>query len=203
METKKLSVKLGQACERLKNLHPDQARQVEDGLLVALAGGVRLVGEVWEVRAPHFYRVRLFGTPVRWHCTCPQGTSFGQVVTDFYGHPGRVCKHVGAVAVCLLAGGEVLGRPSNLLNLVRRICMAGAAVHGEGIRDLPLKTRVRLVRVEEGAPSLRLRHDRVTSDDLAWGVQEDGGMVWMIDPEIEERYRDWKARVEEKIFKEN
>lgn len=95
---------------KAEHTDPDLTDQINRGLIIALTGEVKPVDngadgriEEWLVKGNGGkYTITRQGIPNRWACDCPQGQDFGPVVSDFAGHPGRICKHIAAVALTWL-----------------------------------------------------------------------------------------------------
>ena len=119
----------------LIGIHPELTSQIQAGLLLAIAGRVKpignpaaeltrnwdVLGETYEGTSCKVYTVRdLATTPRRWSCNCRQGQTYGPLTADFLGHPGRVCKHVAAVGILWLEC-EYPEKPASLYDLFARL----------------------------------------------------------------------------------
>mgnify|MGYP001578508531 CR=1 FL=1 len=172
--------------------HPNLSSQIQAGLLLAVAGRVKPIGDPaealtrnWEVLGETYegtqckvYTVRdLDTTPRRWSCNCEQGQTYGPLTPDFIGHPGRICKHIAAVGILWLAC-EYPEKPASLWDLFTRLVQEQAIylVAGEAV-ELPTPHKVKM----EYYNGLRLKRGRVRSEILArWVLPVDSG-EWRVE----------------------
>jgi hypothetical protein len=183
---------IGNATRQLIAEHPNLTRQLEDGLLIVLAGKAMPHKEIGKgdylVKQ---YTVQLGGTPNRWLCNCVRGNREGYAhIEMLYGSPGKICKHMAAVAICWKA---LLwpAQPGNLLGFVERVVLTGAMLQGGPIRDTPYPgvKLVRASRIANGHEyvALALKKGREQSGDLACNQ----GGRWQMAYEASDRYETW------------
>ncbi len=187
--------------------HPSLASQIQAGLLLAVAGRVKPIGDPaaeltrnWEVLGETYegtsckvYTVRdLATTPRRWSCNCQQGQTYGPLTPDFLGHPGRVCKHIAAVGILWLEC-EYPEKPASLYDLVSRLVSEQAIylAAGEAVK-LPTPHKVKLEYYDQnGRSGLCLKTGRARSDVLARWLPVEGqvtGGEWRLVGEARSQY---------------
>lgn len=196
--------------------HPNLAPQIRAGLILAIAGRVKPVGDPaagltrnWEVLGETYegnqcktYTVRdLDTTPRRWSCNCQQGINYGPLPPDFLGHPGRICKHITAVGICWL---ECLHpeKPASLFDLFSRLVSEQAIylTGGEAV-ELPTPHKIKLeYYIQNGRDGLVLKTSKVRSNVLArWlpKIEAMSGGEWRLVGEAEARYRVFVDKISE------
>ena len=212
--------------DTLTEAHPELGTRLEAGLLLALAGRVEPVEQdeagfvvKWTVNGGMKYTVSM--DQGYWTCNCEDHIHQAPRVQYLEGWPGKVCKHVAAVAI-LARIPEMVPPPTNLLDLVRRLAQAqwmpapplgtktvqgkpGHPILGKDRevkkrRDLDLPgTPAKLIWDQVGdRPVACLRVNRKTSKPLVHWVslpdQTNRG-VWQLVTDAESRYREWVAEL--------
>ncbi len=187
--------------------HPSLAPQIQAGLLLAVAGRVKPIGDPaaeltrnWDVLGKTYegtsckvYTVRdLATTPRRWSCNCQQGQTYGPLTPDFLGHPGRICKHIAAVGILWLEC-EYPEKPASLYELFSRLVSEQAIYLGAGEAiELPTPHKVKLEYYDQnGRSGLCLKTGRARSEVLARWLPVEGpvtGGEWRIVGEARSRY---------------
>lgn len=149
---------LGLVAKTVMSEYNQLRRQIRDGILLAVAGRVeQLSQDAYRVNG---YNVFTIGVPARWHCNCEQGQSYGPVFGDFLGHPGRVCKHVAAVALIqtsAVTDPPLLPRPASLFELVRRLqgVTPDVLFYDNEPVELPLNLAQKIYLVPGEVPALK------------------------------------------------
>ena len=188
--------------------NPHLAPQVQAGLLLAIAGRVKPIGDPaesltrnWEVLGGTYegaycktYTVRdLDTTPRRWSCNCEQGQTYGPLTAGFLGkRESRICKHIAAVGILWLAC-EYPEKPASLYDLFTRLVSEQAVylVAGESV-ELPTPHKVKLEYYDKnGQSGLCLKTGRARSEVLARWLPVEGqasGGEWRLVGEAETRY---------------
>ncbi len=187
--------------------HPSLSPQIQAGLILAIAGRVKpmgdpvagltrnwdVLGETYEGTSCKVYTVRdLATTPRRWSCNCQQGQTYGPLTADFLGHPGRICKHIAAVGICWLEC-EYKEKPASLYELFIRLVSEQAIYLGAGEAiELPTPHKVKLEYYDKnGRSGLCLKTGRARSDVLAmWlpKIEAMSGGEWRLVGEARSRY---------------
>ena len=184
--------------------HPHLSGQIQAGLLLAVAGRVKPIGDAdesltrnWEVSGESYegkccktYTVKdmTYIIPRRWSCNCEQGQTYGPLTADFIGHPGRICKHIAAVGILWL---ECVypEKPVSLWDLFTRLVSEQAIYLGAGESvQLPTPHKVKMVHTEEG---LVLKNGKIRSEALAIERDEE----WQLEGEAEARYWEFVSKV--------
>ncbi len=194
--------------------HPHLSGQIQAGLLLAVAGRVKPIGDPaesltrnWEVLGETYegayckaYTVRdLDTTPRRWSCNCEQGQTYGPLTTDFLGHPGRICKHIAAVGILWLEC-EYPEKPASLWDLFTRLVQEQAIylVAGDSI-ELPTPYGVKLEYYDKnGQGGLCLKTGKARSGILARWLPKIEAMSrgeWRLVGEAEARYQEFVSRI--------
>ncbi len=194
--------------------HPSLSSQIQGGLILAIAGRVKpigdpaagltrnwdVLGETYEAGKCKVYTVRdLDTTPRRWSCNCEQGESYGPLTADFIGHPGRICKHIAAVAICWLEC-DYVEKPASLYDLLIRLVSEQAIylLAGESIK-LPTPHGIRLEYYSKnGKDGLCLKTGKARSDILAWWlpfVDQISDGEWRLAGEAEARYQAFVSKI--------
>ncbi len=191
----------------LIGIHPELTSQIQAGLILAIAGRVKpignpaaelprnwdVLGETYEGTSCKVYTVRdLATTPRRWSCNCQQGQTYGPLTADFLGHPGRVCKHVASVGILWLEC-EYPEKPTSLYDLLSRLVSEQAIYLGAGEAiELPTPHKVKLEYYDQnGKSGLCLKTGRVRSEVLArWlpKIEVMSGGEWRLVGEARSRY---------------
>ncbi len=190
--------------------HPDLTPQIQAGLLLAIAGRVKAIGDPdaglirqWEVLGESYegnycktYNVRdLDTTPRRWSCNCEQGATYGPLTADFLGHPGRICKHIAAVGILWLEC-EYPEKSASLWELVTRLVSEQAIYLGVGESvELPTPHKVKLEHTKEG---LILKAGKVRSEALTGWLPIEGqasGAEWRLVEEAKSRYGEFVSKI--------
>ena len=206
--------------------HPHLSSQIQAGLLLAIAGRVKPVGDPalalirqWEVLGGTYidngagrllcktYTIRdLDTTPRRWSCNCEQGQTYGPLTADFLGHPGRICKHIAAVAICWLEC-DYTEKPASLWELVTRLVSEQAVylAAGESI-ELPTPHKVKLEYYDKnGQSGLCLKTGKARSGILARWLADPLDMYgkgeWRLVGEAEVRYQEFVNKLTKGIVK--
>ncbi len=187
--------------------HPHLPPQIQAGLLLAVAGRVKPIGDPdaglirqWEVSGETYegkccktYTVRdLDTTPRRWSCNCEQGQTYGPLTPDFLGHPGRICKHIAAVGILWLEC-EYPEKSASLWELVTRLVSEQGIylVAGESV-ELPTPHKVKLGRhLQAGQEVLYLQSGKIKSMMLARWLPEG----WRLEEEAEARYQEFVSKI--------
>ena len=206
--------------------HPHLSSQIQTGLLLAIAGRVKPIGDPdlalirqWEVLGETYtytdgkslcktYTVRDLDTaPRRWSCNCEQGQTYGPLTADpstssghgFLGYPGRICKHIAAVAICWLECA-FMEKPASLWELVTRRVSEQAVylAAGESI-ELPTPHKVKLEYYDKnGQSGLCLKTGKARSGVLArWlpNLSMYGGGEWRLVGEAEGKYKEFVSKL--------
>ena len=193
--------------------HPHLSGQIQAGLLLAIAGRVKPMGDPnawinhWEVLGETYdngkckvYTVRdLDTTPRRWSCNCQQGESYGPLTSDFLGHPGRICKHIAAVGILWLEC-EYPEKPASLYDLFTRLVSEQAIylVAGEAV-ELPTPHKVKLEYYDKnGQSGLCLKTGKARSEVLARWLPVEGqvsGGEWRLVGEAGSRYQEFVSKI--------
>lgn len=203
----------------LETMHPDLATQIRAGLVLATLGRVipqgdysetltntwQVLGETYEVNGEgkpvcKTYTVRdLQTTPRRWSCSCEQGQSYGPLTGEFLNRPGRVCKHITAVAIHWLHGKEI-ARPTTIYEMVARL-VEGQAIYllaGESL-ELPTSHKIKLEYYDKnGKSGLCLKTGRARSEILArWLPVENqpSGGEWRLVSEAQGLYTEFVGKI--------
>jgi hypothetical protein len=184
---------LTQAAADLTLDYPALAKQIQAGLILALCGKVAAleVGTRWTVGSESArYPVTLTGQPPRWSCSCEQSRSYGPLLDNFADHPGRICKHIAAIAICYLAG-EYPPRASNVWEAVTRLIGAVTIPEGEAV-ELPTNHGLKLAHIDDDVGcALILKKGRIKSEPLARWVE----VEWKLVEGAEEAYRQFVERL--------
>ncbi len=205
--------------------NPHLSGQIQAGLLLAIAGRVKPIGEPtagltrnWEVLGETYeagkcnvYTVRdLDMIPRRrWSCNCEQGRTYGPVCTDFLERTGHICKHIAAVGILWLEC-EYPEKPASLWELFSRLVTeqaiyksafdgpVRAVVAGESI-ELPTPHKVKLEYYNQnGKEGLCLKTGKARSEVLARWMPVEGvasGGEWRLVGEAESRYREFVSKI--------
>ncbi len=194
--------------------YPDLSDQIQAGLLLAVAGRVKPIGDPdldlirhWEVSGESYegkqckiYIVRdLDTTPRRWSCNCEQGLTFGPLTADFLGHPGRICKHIAAVGILWLEC-EYPEKPASLWELFTRLVSEQAIYLGVGqsvVLPTPHKVSLEYYPGKEG---LCLKAGKARSEVLARWLPNpfdlmEGKSDWQLTGEAEARYQEFVSKI--------
>src|SRR3990172_1508078 len=195
--------------------HPHLSSQIQAGLLLAIAGRVKPIGDPalalirqWEVLGKTYidngagrllckpYTVRDLDTiPRRWSCNCEQGQTYGPLTADFLGHPGRICKHIAAIALCWLEC-DYMENPASLWELVTRLVSEQAIylTAGESV-ELPTPHKVKIEYYDKnGQSGLCLKTGKARSEVLARWLPIEGqaaGGEWRLVGEAEGKYKEF------------
>ncbi len=190
--------------------HPDLASQIQAGLLLAIAGRVKAIGDPdaglirqWEVLGESYegsqckvYTVRdLDTTPRRWSCNCEQGATYGPLTADFLGHPGRICKHIAAVGILWLEC-DYPEKATTLWELVTRLVSEqGIYLAPNQYIELPHPRKVKLeYSISNGRDGLVLKMGTHRSETLAV-LGQPGGEGWRLVGEAEARYQEFVSKI--------
>ncbi len=195
--------------------HPHLSSQIQAGLLLAIAGRVKPIGDPaetltrnWEVLGESYegtyckaYTVRdLDTTPRRWSCNCKQGQTYGPLTHGFLGKgDSRICKHIAAVGILWLAC-EYPEKPASLWELFTQLVSEQAVylVAGDSV-ELPTPHKVKLEYYDKnGQSGLCLKTGRVRSEVLArWlpKIEAMSGGEWRLVREAEARYDKFKKEL--------
>ncbi len=194
--------------------HPHLSSQVQAGLLLAVAGRVKPIGDPaesltrnWEVLGETYegtycktYIVRdLDTTPRRWSCNCEQGQTYGPLAIFLGKGESRICKHIAAVGILWL---ECVypEKPTSLYDLFTRLVFEQAVylVAGEAV-ELPTPHKVKLEYYDKnGQSGLCLKTGKARSGVLArWlpKIEAMSGGEWRIVGEAEVRYDKFKREL--------
>ena len=195
--------------------HPHLSGQIQAGLLLAVAGRVKPIGDPaesltrnWEVLGESYevtycktYTVRdLDTTPRRWSCNCEQGQTYGPLTHGFLGKgDSRICKHVAAVGILWLEC-EYPEKPASLYGLFTRLVQEQAIylVAGDSI-ELPTYHKIKLEYYDKnGQSGLCLKTGRARSEVLARWLPVEGqasGGAWRIVGKAEVRYQEFVSKI--------
>ena len=201
--------------------HPHLSAQIQTGLILVIAGRIKPVGDPalalvrqWSVMGETYepsqvgtgqfycktYTVRdLDTTPRRWSCNCEQGSTYGPLTADFLGHPGRICKHIAAVAICWLECTHP-EKPATLWELFTRLVSEQAIylVAGESV-ELPTPHKIKLEYYDKnGQSGLVLKTGRARSDVLARWLPIEGQTSsgeWRLIGEAELKYKEFVSKI--------
>ncbi len=194
--------------------NPHLAPQIQAGLLLAIAGRVKPIGDPtesltrnWDVLGESYegkyckvYTVRdLDTTPRRWSCNCVQGQTYGPSAVFLGKSESRICKHIAAVGILWLEC-EYPEKPTSLWELFTRLVSEQAIylVAGDSI-ELPTPHKVKLEYYDKnGQSGLCLKTGRARSEVLARWLPKIEAMSrgeWRLVGEAKARYDKFKEEL--------
>ena len=159
-------------------------KALDKAWLLVLSGKVKAVNP--ESFIVGSYTVDIIGEPKRWICSCPQGKHYASI-TYVMDIPGKICKHILAVSICLKTQTR-LPAPKSLYGLLCRIIDSGYSA------DLPwsLSSEVSVIDKElNHGPVIMLKRGKVVSEPIA----EYTGSNYSLIHNSERIYSEWVGRL--------
>ena len=148
---------------------PELNPELDKGLILAIGG-------FCQQRDRFLFKVNKYFVAMKngiWQCNCP-GNDFS-TINDLYGHTGKICKHVCAIAICFSANTWVKP-PKNVFSLLERLVDINYIFNCQ----LP-NSKVKILIDDDG---LRLKISRKKSNALAtssygkWQINDNAKLLY-------------------------